>query len=56
MAEKKGIHIHASVQDYGAYRQAQYNKLADELRKSLDMDRIYAMMGLKRTEGKEEGK
>lgn len=56
LAEKKGIHIHASVQDYSAYRQAQYNKLADELRKSLDMDRIYAMMGLKRAKGKEEGK
>ena len=32
--------------DYSAYRQQQYDKLADVLRSSLDLDAIYKMMGL----------
>ncbi len=32
--------------DYKAYREKQYDKLADVLRETLDMEKIYDMMGL----------
>ena len=32
--------------DYRSYRGQQYDKLADILRASLDMDAVYGMMGL----------
>ncbi len=34
------------VSDYAAYKEMQYDKLADILRQSLDMPRIYQMMGM----------
>ena len=47
LAAKKGVSLEeAKNQDYESYRQSQYDKLARELRKSLDMEGIYRMMGL----------
>ena len=40
--------------DYNRYKEAQYDKLAELLRKSLDLDYIYEIMGLsgkKRSDG-----
>ncbi len=34
--------------DYRAYREQQYDKLADVLRNCLDMEEIYRIMGIKR--------
>ena len=34
--------------DYQAYKEQQYDQLADELRKHLDMSRIYEIMGVER--------
>ncbi len=36
-----------SAEDADVYKQKQYDILADELRKALDMDKIYQIMGLK---------
>lgn len=57
LAKKKGVELkEPRKEDYEAYRQAQYDKLADELRKSLNMEQIYAMMGLERkAQEREEG-
>lgn len=47
LAARKGISMDEVREgDYEAYRQQQYDKLADVLRSSLDMDAIYKMMGL----------
>lgn len=47
LAAKKGISMdEVKAGDYSAYRQQQYDKLADVLRSSLDLDAIYKMMGL----------
>ena len=32
--------------DYGAYKEQQYDRLAEALRRHLDMDRIYEIMGV----------
>lgn len=49
LAEKKGLSMEqVQFTDYASYRQQQYDKLADILRDSLDMDAIYRMMGLER--------
>ena len=34
--------------DYGAYKEQQYDRLAEALRRHLDMDRIYEIMGVER--------
>ena len=47
LAKKKGAVLKPLKEDYEAYRQAQYDRLAEGLRKSLDLERIYAMMGLR---------
>ncbi|WMC93312.1 cobyric acid synthase [Kineothrix sp. MB12-C1] len=46
LAEKKGIAYDESdgIRDYAAFKERQYDKLADELRKSLDMDYIYRLL------------
>lgn len=47
LARNKGVDLgDMGLMDYKAYRQQQYDKLADELRQSLDMDAIYKIMGL----------
>ena len=48
LAERKGICRRAgTAADYRAYRERQYDLLADGLRKSLDMERIYQIMGIR---------
>ena len=45
LAERKGIEIPAAApSDRAAYRNRQYDLLADAVRKSLDMERIYRIM------------
>ena len=47
LANKKGITLDAdSGENYSAYRDRQYDRLAEGLRRSLDMKRIYEIMGL----------
>lgn len=49
LAKQKGLSMEqVQSADYASYRQQQYDKLADTLRSSLDMDAIYRMMGLER--------
>lgn len=46
LAAKKGITLSFDGQDWAAYKESQYDKLAALIRKSLDMDYIYKLMGL----------
>ena len=49
LCAKKGVSPETiGSMDYRAYRQAQYDRLAENLRNSLNMDRIYQIMGLKK--------
>lgn len=49
LAKQKGLSMdQAQPADYGSYRQQQYDKLADTLRDSLDMEAIYRIMGVER--------
>jgi adenosylcobyric acid synthase len=48
LAEKKGLRPEEiRAVDYKEYKEAQYQKLADELRKCLDMEQIYQIMGIR---------
>ncbi len=38
----------AAVFDYAAYKEKQYDILADAIRENVDMDMIYKMMGIDR--------
>ncbi len=40
--------VTAEMRDYRAYREEQYDRLADLLRKNLDIDKIYDIVGLKK--------
>ena len=52
LAEKKGIKLEINLkEEYDAYRNRQYDKLAGELRKALNMELIYKVLGL---EGRKE--
>ncbi len=45
LANKKGISISNGIfEDYQSYKKKQYDKLADTLRKYLDMDEIYSLL------------
>ena len=44
LAEKKGISLEYSDQDWAAYREAQYDKLAELVRNSLDMKAVYRIL------------
>ncbi len=45
LANKKGISISNGIfEDYQSYKEKQYDKLADTLRKYLDMDEIYSLL------------
>ena len=45
LAAKKGITLeHMEFSDYQAFKEMQYDKLADTLRAYLDMDAIYGML------------
>lgn len=48
LMEKKGIeNIKDTYIDMKKYKEEQYDKLADEMRKALDIEGIYALLGLK---------
>ena len=52
LAEKKGIELEADrTEEYSAYRNRQYDRLAGELRKALNMEQIYGILEL---EGRKE--
>ena len=44
LAKKKGVTLTGEALDTHAYKEQQYDKLADSVRKSLDMERIYRIM------------
>lgn len=45
LAEKKGVLLDTStMMDYSQFKEQQYDKLADGLRKSMDMEAVYAML------------
>ncbi len=49
LCDMKGISFdEASVFDYAAYKEKQYDILADAIRENVDMDMIYGIMGTKR--------
>ena len=51
LASRRGITVDTShITDQGSYRQRQYDKLAGIIRQSLDMDRIYEIMGIVKDE------
>ena len=43
-AKKKGVTLTGEALDTHAYKEQQYDKLADSVRKSLDMDWVYRIM------------
>ncbi|MBR2736440.1 MAG: cobyric acid synthase [Firmicutes bacterium] len=54
IARVRGKDLSVKAVDYNRYKEAQYDKLAELLRKSLDLDYIYEIMGLpgkKRSDG-----
>lgn len=55
LGEQKGIDV-SGMQgvDYQAFKETQYDILAEELRKSLDMKKIYEMMGMTEADRKPE--
>ncbi len=49
IAGLKGIRVDTDrLTDMASYKETQYDLLADALRKSLDMDRIYEILGIRR--------
>ena len=44
LAEKKGVTLDAEAFDMQRYKEAQYDKLADTVRQSLDMQQIYRIL------------
>lgn len=44
LAEKKGVSINQNSFDYKNFKEEQYNILADAIRKSVDMDKIYKIL------------
>ena len=44
LAKKKGVTLTGEALDTHAYKEQQYDKLADSVRKSLDMEQIYRIM------------
>ena len=48
LAKKKGVTDQlGSAVDFAAFKEQQYDLLAEGLRKHLDMERIYQIMGIK---------
>ena len=48
LAKKKGVADQlGSAVDFAAFKEQQYDLLAEGLRKHLDMERIYRIMGIK---------
>lgn len=49
IADRKNIELNTdSIKDYRAFKEEQYDKMADIMRKYLNMDDIYRMMGINR--------
>ena len=49
LADNKGISLSLdSLTDYKEFKEKEYDRLADTLRASMDMDMIYSIMGLNR--------
>ena len=44
LADRKGISIADEAVDYRIFKEREYERLAEILRQSLDMDRIYSML------------
>ena len=44
LAERKGVTLEGAAEDPAVYRERQYDLLADTVRRSLDMQRIYDIM------------
>ena len=44
LAEKKGISLTATAKSMEEYKESQYDKLADLVRRSLDMEALYKIM------------
>ena len=44
LAKKKGVTLTGEALDTHAYKEQQYDRLADSVRKSLDMEWIYRIM------------
>ncbi|MBU5430166.1 cobyric acid synthase [Kineothrix sp. MSJ-39] len=44
LAERKGRSLHAGMTDYAAFKEQQYDKLAETMREYLDMDAVYGML------------
>lgn len=44
LAQKKGVSLKTGFSDYRAFKEKQYDMLADEIRKNLDMKAVYAML------------
>ena len=44
LAEKKGISLTATAKSMEEYKERQYDKLADLVRRSLDMEAVYRIM------------
>ncbi|GLB30402.1 cobyric acid synthase [Lacrimispora amygdalina] len=56
LRKKKGLASQpGTAVSYQQYKEKQYDRLADLLRESLDMDRIYSLMGLTRDNGGKNG-
>jgi len=56
LRKKKGLASQpGTAVSYQEYKEKQYDRLADLLRESLDMDRIYSLMGLTRDNGGKNG-
>ncbi|MBE5842819.1 MAG: cobyric acid synthase [Butyrivibrio sp.] len=49
LADKKGVQIETSeTMDYEAFKESQYDALADMMREHMDMSYVYSIMGIKR--------
>ncbi|MEG7531456.1 MAG: cobyric acid synthase [Hungatella sp.] len=49
LLQKKGCEEEVLSFDYASYKEEQYEKLAEELRRHLDMKQIYDILGIRRT-------
>jgi adenosylcobyric acid synthase len=46
VAEAKGLSLEGEAMDYQAFKEKEYDKLADVVRESLDMDYVYKITGI----------
>lgn len=53
LAERKGVVLEGNLMDYKAFKETQYDKLADTVRQYMDMKAVYAMLREARFSGEE---